>query len=113
MLLLIVPIGCSTMPLLRLSFSGWARGPFKTYSILKPDQLVARALGVGLLSGDDLSAWLRQTLTDAITHQREHYAGDENDHLSQLRRQTILDWQEGARHAGNARACCLSLPGVA
>jgi hypothetical protein len=74
------------MPLLRLSFSGWARGAFKTYSILKPDQLVARALGIGLLSGDDFSEWLRQTVTDAITYYIEYYAIDENDPLPKLRR---------------------------
>jgi hypothetical protein len=65
---------------------GWARGVFKTHSILKPDQLVARALGIGLLSGDEVSEGLRQTLADAITYYRERYAIDENDPLSQLRR---------------------------
>jgi hypothetical protein len=65
---------------------GWARDVFKIYSILKPDQLVARALGIGLLSGDEVSEGLRQTLTDAITYYREHYAIDEDDPLSQLRR---------------------------
>jgi hypothetical protein len=65
---------------------GWARGVFKTYSLLKPDQLIARALGIGLLTGDEVSEGLRQTLTDAITYYREHYAIDESDPLSQLRR---------------------------
>lgn len=65
---------------------GWARGVYKTHSVLKPDQLVARALGIGLLRGDEVSEGLRHTLTDAITYYREHYAIDENDPLSQLRR---------------------------
>jgi hypothetical protein len=83
---LIVPKGCSTMPFLRFNFSGWARGVFKTYSLLKPDQLIVRALGIGLLTGDEVSEGLRQTLADAITYYREYCAIDEDDPLSQLRR---------------------------
>jgi hypothetical protein len=86
MLLLIVPKGCSTRPSRRLSFSGWARGAFKPYGVLKSDQLAVCALGIGLLSGDAVSEGPRQTLTDTITYHREHYAIDESDPLSQLRR---------------------------
>ncbi|OGO09630.1 MAG: hypothetical protein A2Y61_03000 [Chloroflexi bacterium RBG_13_60_13] len=64
---------------------GWARAVYKTYSILKPDQLVARALGIGLLRPDEVSEVLRQKLSDAIAYFREHYAIDENDPLSKLR----------------------------
>ena len=74
------------MPFLRLSFSERARGAFKTYSVLKPDKLGACALGIGLLSGDEVSEGLRQMLTDAITSNREYYAISENDPLLQLRR---------------------------
>jgi hypothetical protein len=56
---------------------------------------------------------LRQTLSDAITYCRGHDAIDESDSLSRLRRQTVWDWQEGARQAGNARPCYVSLPAVA
>jgi hypothetical protein len=59
---------------------------FKTYSLLKPDQLIARALSIGLLTGDEVSEGLRQTLADAITCYREHCAIDEDESLSQLRR---------------------------
>jgi len=86
MLLLIVPKGCSTMAFLRLSFSEWAPGVLKTYSVLKPDQLIAGALSIGLVGGDELSEGLRQTLADAITYYTDHHAIDENDPLSQLRR---------------------------
>lgn len=65
---------------------GTARAVYETYTILKPDQLVARALGIGLLSGEEVSEGLRHTLSDATTYYREHYPIDENDPLSQLRR---------------------------
>ena len=63
-----------------------ARRVYKTYSMLKPDQLVAWALGIGLLRDDDVSEGLRQTLCDAITYYRDHYAIDQADPLSQLRK---------------------------
>jgi hypothetical protein len=55
---------------------------FKTQSDLKPDHTVARAPGIGLVGGDESSEGLRQTLADAITYYKEHYAIDENDPLS-------------------------------
>jgi hypothetical protein len=69
-----------------LSFPGWARGLFRTYGVLKSDQLVARVLGIGLLNGGGVSEELRRSTTNMITYCREHCAIDENDPLSQLRR---------------------------
>ena len=78
---------------------GRARGVFDTYSILEPDQLIARALGIGLLSGDEVSEGLRQTLTEVVTYFRERCAIDEDDPPSQLRRWMVwpqhIGWQTG------------------
>jgi hypothetical protein len=72
---------------------GSARAVYKTYSMLKPHQPVARALGIGLLRDDEVSEGLRQTLSDAITYYREQYAIDQDDPLSHLRESVI-----GPRH---------------
>ncbi len=64
---------------------GTARAVYKTYTVLKPDQLVARALGIGLLRGEEVSEGLRHTLSDAINYYTEHCTIDENDPLSKLR----------------------------
>jgi hypothetical protein len=64
---------------------GWARAVYKTYSILKREQLVARALGIGLVREDEVSEELREMLSDSIAFFREHYAIDEGDPLAKLR----------------------------
>ena len=62
-----------------------ARAVHATYSMLEPDQLVARAIGIGLLKGDEVPEEVRQALSDAITHFRDNYAIDEDDPLWELR----------------------------
>jgi len=65
---------------------GSARAVFKTYSLLKSDQLVARAVGIGLLKENEVSEESRQSLASLIDHYREAYQIDNDDPLSQLRK---------------------------
>ena len=64
---------------------GSARAVFKTYSLLKRDQLVARAVGIGLLKENEVAEEIRQSLAGLIDHYREDYQIDQDDPLSQLR----------------------------
>ena len=64
---------------------GSSRAVYKTYTMLKRDQLVARAIGIGLLSEDEVSSEIKEMLTGAIAYFREHYEIDEDDPLSKLR----------------------------
>ena len=64
---------------------GAARAVYKTYTKLKRDQLVARAIGIGLLSEDEVPLEIKERLAEAIDYYREHYVIDEDDPLSKLR----------------------------
>jgi hypothetical protein len=64
---------------------GSARAVYKTYTTLKRDQLVARAVGIGLLSEDEVSSEIKERLEGAIDYFREYYEIDEDDPLSKLR----------------------------
>ncbi len=64
---------------------GSSRAVYKTYTILKRDQLVARAIGIGLLREDEVSEEIREMLSDSIAYFRGHYEIDEDDPLSKLR----------------------------
>lgn len=64
---------------------GAARAVYKTYTILKRDQLVARGLGIGLLAEDEVPSNIIEMLADSITYYREHYEIDDDDPLSELR----------------------------
>jgi len=68
---------------------GWAREVFKTYTLLKRDQVVARAIGVGLLKESEVAEEIRHTLAGLIAHYRDNYQIDKNDPLSRLRDQAI------------------------
>jgi hypothetical protein len=65
---------------------GAARAVYSTYTTLKRDQLVARAIGIGLLLEDEVSSEIKERLVGAIEYFREYYEIDENDPLSKLRR---------------------------
>lgn len=67
---------------------GSAREVFKTYRLLRRDQLVARALGIGLLKKDEVAEEIRESLADLIDHYRENYEIDREDPLWQVR-QTV------------------------
>jgi hypothetical protein len=64
---------------------GAARAVYKTYTTLKRDQLVARAIGIGLLSEDEVSSEIKERLAGAIDYFREYYEIEEDDPLSKLR----------------------------
>jgi hypothetical protein len=65
---------------------GSARAVYKTYTKLKRDQLVARAIGIGLLSEDEIPLEIKERLAGAVDYYREHYEIDDDDPLSNLRR---------------------------
>jgi hypothetical protein len=64
---------------------GASRAVYKTYTKLKRDQLVARAIGIGLLPEDEVPLEVKERLAGAIDYYREHYVIDEDDPLSKLR----------------------------
>ncbi|MHA2360158.1 MAG: hypothetical protein ACXAB5_07780 [Candidatus Thorarchaeota archaeon] len=66
--------------------NGANRAIYKTYTKLKRDQLVARAIGIGLLSEDEVPLEIKERLAGAIEFYREHYEIDDDDPLSKLRR---------------------------
>ena len=68
---------------------GWARAVYKTYALLKRDQIVAHAIAVCLLNEDEVSGEIRETLAGLIAHFREDYQIDEDDPLLKLREQAL------------------------
>ena len=64
---------------------GSARDVFKTYNLLKRDQLVARAVGIRLLNENEVAEEIQKSLAGLIDHYREDYQIDQDDPLSQLR----------------------------
>jgi hypothetical protein len=71
--------------------NGEARVVYKTYTTLKRDQLVARAIGIGLLSEDEVSSEIKEKIAGAIDFFRKHYEIDEDDPLSKLRKSLLLE----------------------
>ena len=70
---------------------GAARAVYKTYTKLKRDQLVARAIGIGYLSKDEVPLEIKERLAGEIDFFREHYEIDDDDPLSKLRRSAIIE----------------------
>lgn len=68
---------------------GPAREIYGIYATMKRDQLVARAIGVGLLGEDEVPPEIREPLAELIPHFRETYKIDEDDPLFRLRSRTI------------------------
>jgi len=66
---------------------GWARDVFKTYTLSKRDQVVARAIGIGLLKESEVAEAIQHALAGLIAHYRDNYPIDKNDPLSRLRDQ--------------------------
>ena len=64
---------------------GSARSVYKTYSNLDREQLVARAIGIGLLEESEVSDEIRERLSSSIGFYRDHYEIDEGDPLARLR----------------------------
>jgi len=64
---------------------GSARSVYKTYSNLDREQLVARAIGIGLLEASEVSDEIRERLSSSIGFYRDHYEIDEGDPLARLR----------------------------
>ena len=64
---------------------GSARHVYKTYTTLKREQLVARALGIGLLREEEVAREIRERLSDSIDYYCEYYEIGEDDPLSRLR----------------------------
>ena len=69
---------------------GSARAVYSTYGQMKGDEIVARAVGVGLLREDEVSTEIREALAVLVTHFRLTYQIDEHDPLARLRSQTNL-----------------------
>ncbi len=65
---------------------GSSRAVYKTYIKLKRDQLVARAIGIGLLKEEEVSEEIMETLAEDISYFREHYEIDGDDPLVKLRK---------------------------
>jgi hypothetical protein len=64
---------------------GSARAVYKTYSNLDREQLVARAIGIGLLKESEVSDEIRERLSSSIDFYTDHYEIDQGDPLSKLR----------------------------
>ena len=77
---------------------GPARGVYSIHSTMKRDQLVARAIGVGLLTEDEVPDEIRGSLIDLIAHFRDNYQIDEDDPLFRLRGQAISRGTEDSGH---------------
>ena len=69
---------------------GSARTVYSTYIQMKPDEVVARAIGVGLLREDEVPSESREPLEALVSHFRHTYQIDEHDALARLRSQTNL-----------------------
>lgn len=65
---------------------GAGREIYGIYSTMKRDQLVARAIGVGLLSEAEVPAEMREPLAGLIAHFRDSYRIGEDNPLFRLRR---------------------------
>ena len=65
---------------------GSSRAVYKTYTILKRDQLVARAIGIGLLKEEEVSDEIMEMFSGDIYYFREHYEIDDDDPLAKLRK---------------------------
>ena len=77
---------------------GPARGVYSIHSTMKRDQLVARAIGVGLLTEDEVPDEIRGSLIDLIAHFRDNYQIDEDDPLFRLRSRAISRGTEDSSH---------------
>jgi hypothetical protein len=64
-----------------------ARHVYKTYTTLKQEELVARALGIGLLREEEVPSEIRERLSAAIDYYGQYYEIEEDDPLSRLRDQ--------------------------
>jgi hypothetical protein len=73
---------------------GAARAVYSTYTQMKHDEAVARAIGVGLLGEDEVPTEIRQGLATLISHFRQTYRIDDRDPLARLRSQTHLARRE-------------------
>jgi hypothetical protein len=73
---------------------GAARGIYSTYTQMKRDEAVARAIGVGLLGEDEVPSEITQALATTISHFRHTYQIDDRDPLARHRSQTRLSGRE-------------------
>ena len=64
-----------------------ARHVYKTYTTLKREELVARAIGIGLLREEEIPSEIREKLSAAIDYYEQYYEIDDDDPLSRLRAQ--------------------------
>ena len=69
---------------------GSARAVYSTYTQMKRDEVVARAIGVGLLREDEVPSEIREPLEGLVSHFRHTYQIDEHDPLARPRSETNL-----------------------
>ena len=67
---------------------GSARAVYSTYTQMKRDEAVARAIGVGLLREDEVLPEIRLELATLVSHFRNTYQIDDRDPLARLRSRT-------------------------
>jgi hypothetical protein len=69
---------------------GSARAVYSTYTQMKREEVVARAIGVGLLREEEVPSEIREPLEGLVSHFRHTYQIDEHDPLARLRSQGRL-----------------------
>ena len=76
---------------------GAARDIYAIYTTLKSEELVARAIGVGLLTEAEVPHEIREPLASLVTHFRDGYQIDEDNPLFKLRSRAISTNAAGNR----------------